>query len=190
METKKLVPFFSAAVTLAELCDKIDSAEEIEQSLIEQFNDAKLTLAESIDRRKHVYKECQARIALAKSYKKDIDETIKRLQKIQDRIEENTKQMIAGEPNLPYQDTLGNKLSVRKNSQPALKYSFDIRESKNFSNILDEQSIALLEIDRKYLREVSFYTIDTEALKKDLLEGHTISWANLEWGTHVRGLTT
>lgn len=190
MENKNRTPssFFEAASTLADLCMRIDSEEEINEALIAEFEDAKLSLAESIDRRKHVYKSAELFIKLARERKSELDENIKKLQKIQDRIETKTKQMIEAEPDLPYRDTMGNKLYLMRNSVPSIKLTLDLRTAKSVSNILDEASIFLLEIDEKYIEKVSYSTLNTDAVRADLLKGVDLPWACLQWSTHLRGL--
>lgn len=182
-------PFLSAAVILADLCNKIDeSSDEIDSDILAQFDTATTCLEESIDRRKFVIREAESKIELARAYKRSIDETIKRLQKVQDRITESTKVMVGLNPNIPFKDTLGNKLTVRKNSQAHLVLALDLREAKSVSNILDDASISLLGIDEKYIKQVSYTTLNTEKVKTDLATGIAIPWAALHFGTHLRGL--
>lgn len=180
--------FFDAAVILAEICDKMDNSDEVDEEILSKFDTATTCLEESIDRRKFVIREAESKIELARAYKRNIDETIKRLQKVQERIIESTKVMVGLNPNIPFKDTLGNKLTVRKNSQAHLVLALDLREGKSVSNILDEASISLLDIDEKYIKQVSYTTLNTEAVKKDLSNGIEISWASLHHGTHLRGL--
>ncbi len=191
VQEKKYLPqtsFFSAAVILAEICDKMDNSDEIDEEILAQFDTATTSLEESIDRRKFVVREAESKIELARSYKRSLDETIKKLQKVQERIIESTKTMVGLNPNIPFKDTLGNKLTVRKNSQPHLVLALDLREGKTVSNILDDASISLLGIDEKYIKQVSYTTLNTEKVKSDLALGVEIPWASLHFGTHLRGL--
>lgn len=183
------VSFFSAAVTLSELCDRVDSEEELNEAFLAEFENATQSLEESIDRRKYVYQEAEFYIKAARDRKKSLDATIKKLVLIQDRIERRTKEMIEAEPNLPYRDSLGNKLSVRKNSQAALNINLDFRESRSISNILDDTITNLLEISPKYIKTVTFSILNTEQVKADLVAGAELPWASLQWGTHLRGLS-
>lgn len=184
--------FFNAARDLSELCNRIDNSqtedEELFSELILQLDPVCQALSEAIDRRKFIIREAESKIELARSYKRSIDETIKRLQKVQEKLTEATKFSIEANPNIPYKDSLGNKLTVRKNSNPSLILTLDLRDSKAISNLLDESSISLLEIDEKYIKKVSFLTLDTEKVKSDLVTGTVLPWASLYHGTHVRGL--
>lgn len=185
---KKKLSLFSAAIALADLCDKIDNVDELDDALLKEFDEASTSLEESIDRRKFVLREAQSKIELARAYKKSLDDTIKRLSKVQERIEKTTMELISSKPDLPFKDSFGNKVSIRKNSQPSLTFTLNLRDSKVVSNILDESSISVLNIDSKYLKTVSYTTLDTEKLKLDLQTGVAIEWASLVWGSHVRGL--
>lgn len=186
------VPMFSAAALLSELCDRIDNAEELNDELLAQFNAASTSLEESIDRRKYVLEEVDKYIELARFRKKNLDENIKRLQRVQDRIIQTTKQMVEEESKkenpIIFKDTLGNKLTIRKNSNAHLVLALDLREAKSVSNILDDAAISLLEIDAKYIKQVSYTTLNTEKVKADLGMGIIIPWASLHLGTHLRGL--
>lgn len=191
MENEKIakVSFFDAAIILSDLFNKIDNADEdISEALIEHFDNACKSLTESIDRRKYVYRTAEAKIEFIRSQKQEADEAIKKLKKIQERIMEMTKVTVGLNPDLPFQDSLGNKLTVRKNSQPNLVLALDLRESKAVTNILDQNSISLLGIDQKYIKPVTYFTLDTEQLKRDLQAGEKLTWATLHYGTHVRGL--
>ncbi len=187
IKTPLPLSLFDAVGALSALCDKIDDAEELDKALIEEFSQADRTLAESVDRRKYVYQEAEFRIKLAKSRKEELDAAIKRLTRVQQEIEKSTRSLIEANPGIPFHDTVGNKLSIRRN--PAkLKLCFDVKDAKNFSNLVDEKAIGLLGIDSKYLEKVSFFTLRTDLIRDDLREGVNLPWAEFEYGSHVRGL--
>jgi len=183
METKDIArpSFFHAATTLSNLCERIDRGEEIDNLLMQEFSSAKISLAESIDRRKFVHREALAKIELAREYKRSIDKAIDHLKKVAERIERNTMEMMEAQPGLPYRDTLGQKLTICKNSQGSLKISFD------HSN-LEEESIEFLGIDPKYIDKTTLITLNTEKVKQDLASGIELPWATLTHGKHIRGL--
>lgn len=162
MENKNLkrVSMFDAAHSLSRLCDRIDDSDFCDESLELEFQTAQLSLAESIDRRKFIYREAESK----------------------------TKLVMTQEPSQPYEDTLGNKLKVVKNSQTQLVLAVDLRDKKSVSNIIDDASLELLGIDDKYVKIVTYQTLDTERVKRDLEKGEKLEWASLFRGDHVRGL--
>lgn len=179
---------FDAARSLSRLCDRIDEADFCDESLEAEFQTAKLSLAESIDRRKFIFREAESKVELATQWKRDLDETIKRLKRVQERIESYTKLIMTQEPDQPYEDTFGNKLKIVKNSQSQLVLAVDLRDKKSVSNIIDDASLELLGIDDKYVKIVTYQTLDTERVKRDLEKGEKLEWASLFRGEHVRGL--
>ncbi len=185
---------FDAANLLSEICNEIDSCndDELSVSLNRKFQEATTSLAESIDRRKFVYREAESKISLARQYKRDLDATIKRLESVKERIEKTTKDIIKSS-SVPLKDSLGNRLSIKNNAK-ALHVVFDMGR-KSVSHILSESDITAFEIPQKYIKKLSYLTLDTDLLKADLEEMgamaiQSIQWAHVSHGESVRGLRT
>jgi hypothetical protein len=179
------VPLFEAAATLAAICREIEEGVDVDEALVAAFDDAKGLVAEGIDRRKAVVRELDAKLELAKSYKAEAEEYVRKFERIKKRLKDRTLELIEQNPDIPYADSLGKKLT--KGESKALKLGFDTYK-RAFSNIIDADMADLLDIPEKYLKQVYFLTLDTDAIKADLLAGGQVDWASLQKNTHLKGL--
>lgn len=182
------VSLFEAAATLAEVCNRLEEGEDLDEVLTEAFGESQALVAEAIDRRKAVINEIKSKIQLAKLYRKEINKHINTCKAVHQRIKDGVAYVMQKHPDQLYRDSLGKKLSIVKTPTPALKLDCDMRQTTSVRNVIDRDTIALLGIDAKYINEVSFTILDTEALKGDLLCGEEIPWARLVHSTHLRGL--
>ena len=186
IRTVTKVSLFEAATSLAAICRKIEDGEELDSLILEEFGATTTQLAESIDRRKAFYGELNSKLELAKNYKKEIDVHMKRLKNVQERLKKVTMDTMAGAPDLPFKDSLGRKLTLCQT--PAfLKLTFEMSAPRTFS-ILDPDSISFIGLPDKYIKEISFLTLDTDQIKADLQSGETLPYAKLQTTTYLRGL--
>lgn len=170
------ISFSDAAVTLSNLCNRMDEEEDIDELLVQEFNDALTNVSESVDRRKAVFRELESKIEMARSYKNEIKKQIERYEILKERLVETTKRIILAHPNIPFKDSFGRQLKVLPNPTPKL--------------VLDQYMIESMSPyeDMEYLKYDTVVQVDKEAIKKDLLNGKKLSWARLEYGTQLRGL--
>lgn|SRR3990167_5572724 len=178
----------NAADVLSSICDKIDTVEELDQVILHEFGDAQTMVAESIDRRKWVYRETNSKIALGREMINFLRRQIGTFEAVLDSLTRTTKQIVEAHPNQPFADSFGVKLRVQKNSQPALKLDVEVRDAKTVTNVIDQDQISFLEIPDEYVKTITYQTLDVAKLKEDLAQGTSLTWANLDWGTHLRGL--
>jgi len=184
----KKVPLQWAAAALVAICQQIEDGINIEDALLAQFNETKLDIAEAIDRRKGLKNYLEMMISHCKAGKSDINDQQKRFETVLERLKEKTKQILIENPEIPYVDSFGKKLSVVNNGTPRLDLKLPITISKSVNNIVDQQECITFGIDQKYLRTVSYITLDTETLRNDLKSGTILPWADLTWSTQLRGL--
>jgi len=160
-----------AAYELSQLCAKIDDHDgvEIDQALIDDFQNALGDVTKAVDRRKLFIQTIDARIALAKDYRDRGAQAVKSLENLRRRTVDATKFVVANNPNIPFRDALGKQLKVIPN-QPKLVITSHGWHGTEFELTVEEK------------------VVDKEALKKALLEGKKFEFATLETGTQLRGL--
>ncbi len=176
------VPLYEASRILAELCTRLDNGDDELLSVIEIFNDAKLSVAEAIDRRKAVAVALKSYIAAGVQAKQDLTRQIDKLARALQALKDSTKVIIEMRPDIPYRDSFGSKLSVAKNGTAALITTVDPR-TKSISNVVDADKVPV-----EYLNVVSYFQLNTEKVRADLEAGVELTWARLEQGTQLRGL--
>lgn len=188
MDKLRKIPLEWAASALVMLSQQIEEGADLDEALIAQFDDAKLSVTEAIDRRKSFKSYLLMMIDRCKAAKSEIQGRQKFFERALERLTENTKQIIETNSGVPYTDSLGAKVSVVKNGTPKLNLKLPLTASKSVSHIIDQTSVDMFAIDQKYIKPVSFLTLDVEALKADLKAGASCEWAELQFNTQIRGL--
>ena len=188
IETKKKVPLEWAALALIQISEQIEESEEhLDAAIVAAFSDIQLSVAEAIDRRKGLKSYLQMMIERCKQGKVEVNETQKRFERILEKLTEDTKRIIEANPEVPYIDSLGKKVSVIKNGQPRLDMKLT-ETNKNVGHVIDLAQCEFLNVDHKYIKTVSYLTLDTETIKADLKAGINLPWAELIFSTQLRGL--
>jgi len=162
-------PFALAAIDLSEICERIDNSEEIDDLVKMEFDKAVTDVVAAVDRRKHLVNEIDQKIAAAKEYKAKADKALKTFERIRDRVIQTTKEVVEANPDIPFKDSFGKKLTVMKNPTPSLKITGEW-DQKKFAKII---------------RKVE---LDKTALKEALLAGEEVDYAKLDYGTQLRGM--
>lgn len=185
--SQRKVPFELAAAELAELDRQVEeTGGDLSSALIELFQQARMDVAEGIDRRRGYADVLRATIAAAEAQKSRIEKIIDKRKRQLDLLLDNTKQVMEAHPNLPFVDSLGERVLLCKNGQPSLRHDLDVREKVNVANVIDLVSVTKFDVSPKYLHTVSHLCLNTETLRQDLKAGEVIPWARLEWGNHIR----
>jgi hypothetical protein len=184
----KKVPLQWAAVALTAICEQIENGENIDNALLTQFNETKLDIAEAIDRRKSFKRYLEMMIDHCKAGKNEISEQQKRFEAVLESLKEKTKAIIEENPNVPYVDSFGKKLSLVNSGNPKLELKIPLTASKTVSHIIDKEQCDFFGVDPKYIKQVSYLTLDTELLKSDLKAGEKLEWAEIIFNKQLRGL--
>ena len=188
LTTFKKVPLQWVASALTSICEQIENGDNIDDALLAQFNETKLDIAEAIDRRKSFKRYLEMMIDHCKAGKNEIHEQQKRFETVLERLKEKTKEIIEQNPDVPYVDSFGKKLTVVNNGTPKLELKLPLTASKTVSHIIDKEQCDFFGVDSKYIKQVSYLTLDTELLKSDLKAGEKLEWAELAWNKQLRGL--
>lgn len=188
LSTLKKAPLQWAASFATTLAQQIEEGADLDQALIEEFKGAEVSIAEAIDRRKALVSYCDMMIDRCKAAKNECGDQQKKFERIKERVKEDTKKVIEENPGVPYVDSIGRKVQVVNNGTPKLKLNLPLTGSKNVGHILDQTTIEMFVINPKYIKKVSFLTLDVELLKNDLRDGFNCDWAELEFNKQLRGL--
>lgn len=161
--------FMEAAQELTELCAKLDEGLDIDEQVKNDFSSTLNDVVSAVDRRKYFLAEIESKIKLAKEKRDEAKRAIDKFERIKERVIETTKFVIQENPDIPFKDSLGKKLFVMKNPRPSLKVG-DGWESSTYAKIVNKVEL------------------DKEKLKDDLIAGTTVEFAELSYGTQLRGM--
>lgn len=184
---KAKMPLRWAATLLASLCDQVDHSPEIDQALVQAIEAGVTHLAEAIDRRKALMWAIEGNLKMARGVRAEMDAYVQKLKAIQERVKKTTKEAMLENPDLPWQDTVGQKLTLAKTGGK-LKLIFDVKEKREFTNLIDPETIRMFDIPTRYLTSVYVETLNTKAVKAALKAGEALPWAEIEERMSVRGL--
>ena len=176
---------FNASNHLLYLMEQIDDGVDLTDELISDFETARTDIADAIDRRKFVMTDADARIAAAKKIIDDARSYVKKLENLKAKIKESTKQSLLSNPDYTFKDTLGRKISLRK-TPGKVKYIFPTH-STSVSNCVDPL-LANDQTIQPYLKQKTYYVVDTEAVKAILSQGFDLPFAELVKSETVKGL--
>lgn len=176
-----------AAICLNEIADEIEKGVSISDALMIQFSEHQANIQESIDRRKAFKRYLKMMIDACKDQKKFIAEEQARFETVLEKFEEKTKEIIEANPNIPFTDSLGKKVSVSRNGTPKLEIDLPLG-SKSVGNIIDFEQASFFGVPDEYIQQIAFHTLDTKKLKDDMTLGKIFKWARLQYGSQLRGL--
>lgn len=187
MTDKPKVSLQWAAICLNEIADEIEKGVSISDALMIQFSEHQANIQESIDRRKAFKRYLKMMIDACKDQKKFIAEEQARFETVLEKFEEKTKEIIEANPNIPFTDSLGKKVSVSRNGTPKLEIDLPLG-SKSVGNIIDFEQASFFGVPDEYIQQIAFHTLDTKKLKDDMTLGKIFKWARLQYGSQLRGL--
>lgn len=184
------IPMDEAAALLAQMCDAIDAAEPTVDldsaagaAVVEAFNDAKLNLAEAVDRRIAWIAFVEGQIIAARAARDAWDAQKKRLEALLSAMRQRTAATIsehtAADAKITFRGRLG-ELSVRTNGG-VLPMEVTLPPE------LTAETLEQFGIDERFYKMRVTYELDSAAVRKALEGGETLPWAKLgERGSHLR----
>lgn len=114
------ISFLDAANHLEQICDKVDSIDEIDKEIEGLFTEATSDLSESVDRRIYFIKYAESQIIAAKKMREEWDSRVKRFEAMIIKIKQSTIETMKAFPNLPYKGETGS-FRIQKNSVPSIR---------------------------------------------------------------------
>lgn len=160
------ISFFDAASELERICEKIDTIEELDKELTEQFDQKLLSMKEMVDKRARYLLYAESQIKAAERLEFSWATRKKSFTKAYERIKANTLHTMKCYPDTHFNGTLGG-FRIQKNPKKL---------------VIDETK---LDKDEWYIANL-VRTPNKEAILKALVAGDTIEGARIEQGEHVR----
>jgi hypothetical protein len=151
------------------------------------FETTAVQLSESVDRRKAAARAIKSKVEELKEFEKHVTGHRKKLEESLAKLKAMTKTIVEANPDIPFKDKLGKKLSIAKNGRPSVKYDFELTH-KSVRNIMLEPLADLEEHYAEYVLTEVIHTLDTGRVLADLQAGKELPWAKLVHGTNLRGL--
>ena len=177
-----------AAATLTSLCNAIDNGADLDETMAELFATTTRQLSDGVGRRKAAARAISGAIEQTKLYEKQVTSHRRKLEAALVKLKELTREIVEANPDIPFKDELGKKLTIVKNSKPGVKYDFEL-SAKPTRNILEGEALDMVLGDTPtYVERVQYYVLDTGKVLADLQAGVDIPWATMSQGYHIRGL--
>lgn len=183
---KPKVPLREAVAILSALCHRIEDGASPDEAIQAEFAETRLDLAQAIDRRKAVLASIGGMAETAKQMAKGYQEQAKRLEGLAESLKKRTLEIMLEAPDLPYRDSAGRKVSI-VNGIGSLKLSLNLGQ-KTVSSIIDAVEMHEHKIPLEFVKPVSFYALDTAAVRSALIDGRELPWARIEPSVFLRGL--
>ena len=171
------VPLAWANRMFAELCERLDSGEDVTAALETVCKETRLARAEAIDRRLTFHDIVLAERARLAAVRDAYADEVRRADRVIEAFKADTKAILAETPDLPFKGTLG-AISLQK-SPPAVEIDLGGKD-------LTPETIEFFGIDERFVVVRTTYSLDTAAVKDALKAGETLAWARLTQGEHVR----
>lgn len=180
---KLRVGMSEAAATMTSILHQLDD-DSATDSLLGQYLEASENLHHAISRRKYLLGECKMRREMLVATREQITQQIKSMDRLADRINSSTAEIIMANPDVVFRDDLGAKVYMAKNAKSSLNLKVDTAKT-TISNVVNQATAQELGY---YAREVTTYVVDTDKLRKDLDEGIVVDFATTSTGYHLRGM--
>lgn len=177
------VPLEFAAITLSELCSVIDEGGDLDGALLSRFSSARSDLVASVDRRICFLRFCEDAISGAKRARDAYVERARQLERMVEALKTKTMQAMKENEDVPFVGSLG-RFAVQKNPA-ALKLAFEAK-SVSLSRVIAEEDISQHGIEERFIKTVTAYQLDADAVKTALKAGQEFPWATLEQGESLR----
>lgn len=183
------VPLAQAQTDFARICQAIDEAEDLDDVLIQTFQERQLARVDAVDRRVLVDGHFKREIAGTRETIKYLRGYLKALEENHEKFKERTKDLIEvmkADPDMPPlpKGELGS-LTIAKSGTSV---DLEVKPSSfSCSNTLSPEQVKMYEIPEKFLRRREVIELDTKAVKAGLEAGEEYPWARLkDNGTHLR----
>jgi hypothetical protein len=183
MAEKIKVGMAEAAATMSALLHQMDDDGAADKLLNEYFTAAE-NLQHAITRRKYLLGETKMRREMLSTTGDEIRRQIASLDRVADRINESTAEIIMSNPDIVFRDDLGKKVYVANNSKSTINYSV-ATDKRTITNIVSEAEAQKMGY---YAKPVTVYVVDSERVRKDLENGIAVPFATEILGCHLRGM--
>lgn len=178
------ISLYDAASQLEQICDQIDSSDEVSTSLQTVFQDGLSNLATSIDRRISFIHYLEDAIDSSKAMADKWNRRKKILAKILGRIEDHTKMIMLQTPDLPFRGNMG-ELRIRTAGVAKMILSGVLEDIDG--KFIDENDESLLQDLKQYHKFLKpGFKLDNGLLKKSLESGEEYECAKLEFTSSVK----
>ena len=125
-----------AAATLTSLCNAIDNSADLDETMAELFATTTRQLSDGVGRRKAAARAISAAVEQTKLYEKQVTSHRRKLEAALVKLKDMTKEIVEANPDIPFKDELGRKLTIAKNSKAGGKYDFEL-STKPTRNIME-----------------------------------------------------
>jgi hypothetical protein len=168
---------------------RIDAGEEPTALINKLAAGSSAALVTGIDRCKAIVAAFEARLAIARSVRRDANDEVQRSKAFLQTFKDGVKKLMQENPDQPYRDSMGRKVYL-KNNAPALKLKFEVRESTTVRDVVDLNALEFFGVDpKRFCKTVTFIVADKPAIATALKAGEQLPWAAFERGQHVSGLS-
>lgn len=177
------VPLALAAQNLATLMEAIDNG-NLEEAVLKLFDDQRLALSASVDRRICFFDICEKHIESLNDIANKYKVTAKQLETVLETVKKRTVEIMNSIPDTPYKGDLG-RLTIQKNASPSCMILLNTQK-KSINHAVDAQDIEKHKIRDEFYDVHTYYSLVIDKIRKAIEAGEDIPWAVLQKGEHLR----
>lgn len=180
---------FNSAAAVERMMFAIDNAGELEESIVEEFKILRANNSDAVDRALYRLGALDMFMEVAH---KDVEAAKQKLEKLKRAKEsfENYLLSVVKSVSFPLKGTAGELTAVKGSGRVSV--DFPLTDSKTVTNIVPPN--ATLTVPEKYLEQVTYWRLRKDDLRKDLVKGEKVEFAQLvkeeklEWKKSMKAL--
>jgi len=164
------------AALLQDLMGELDNDEDPSEDILANFAEVRLEIKASVDERAATIRSLATCEKELSQHKKVIDEKLRLVRKIQERLKSNTLACLDSFQNQPFR---GEYCQLQANKTKGI-VNLGVHTSKvSLSNVIDPDLYASTDIPTSCLKKVVYYYIDKASLYSELKAGLKIEDAHI-----------
>lgn len=165
---------------LERICAEIDESDALPKDLLERFASTQLEQKDKLSAYVAVIDQAQAASAYFQERANKLTKRAKTAERVAAAIKERLLFVMQQHPDLPWKSSDGDKF-IACNSAPSLEIDLNYYKT-SYNYIVNE----LFEIPEQFLDIVQLTCINSQKVKKYLIEGNKLSWARLKHSKYLR----
>lgn len=165
---------------LDRICTEIDESDALPNDLLERFASTQLEQKDKLSAYVAVIDQAQAASAYFQERANKLTKRAKTAERVASAVKERLLFVMQQHPELPWQSSDGDKFTAC-NSQPSLEIDLNYYKT-SYNYILND----LFGIPEQFIDIVQLTCLNSQKVKKHLLDGNKLSWARLQHSKYLR----
>jgi len=179
-----------AAQILKQVCDDLDKEvdeandDSVDLSLVlkKHFNQASLSVQENVDALLSFRTMLKSKVEELKEIYRLARKKVGDLEAVLSETDKQAIDVLETFPDQPFVGTM-QQLKTQKNP-PSVQVSFETKD-KAYSNIVPKEFVEMFELDERYYKTETVYSLNLKAIGDDIKNGVALPWAETKQGKRL-----